>query len=69
MPLTQWIAWVRKALIAAAAGLGVVGAALLTGSDGGSAITGAEWVAIASAIAGALGVYAVPNGPRPPTNV
>lgn len=63
--LAQWLAYIRKALIAAAAGVAVAGTAVLDGSDGGSAITGPEWLAIAAAAAGALGVYVTPNGPRP----
>lgn len=70
--LAQWLAYVRKALIAAAAGVAVAGTAVLDGSDGGSSVTGSEWLAIAAAAAGALGVYlSPPTGPRPdrpPTN-
>lgn len=63
--LAQWLAYVRKALVAGAAAAAVAGTAVLPGSDGGSSITLAEWLAVATAAAGALGVYIVPNGPRP----
>jgi hypothetical protein len=45
-----------KALVAAAAALASLSAALMDG-----AITPSEWVAVASAVVGALLVYAVPN--------
>lgn len=65
MKLGEWIYFLRKGLIAIAAGLGQLGLALSDISHGGSAITGAEWVQIALAGLGALGVVAVSNGPRP----
>jgi hypothetical protein len=44
-------------------GLTVLGTAVLDGSDGGSAITAAEWIAVAVASLGTGGlVYAVRNG-------
>ena len=50
------IAQVRKFVIAAAAALGVAGAALADGE-----VIASEWVAIGLAFLGALGVYRVPN--------
>lgn len=63
--MPQWIAYVRKALIAATAALGQVVIVMTPGSDAGSSITPAEWVTVAIAAAGTLGVYAAANGPRP----
>lgn len=58
-----------KFIVAAAAALGVLGAALV--DDG--RVSGAEWGAIASALLGALGVRQIPNAPMedvpPPTSV
>lgn len=65
MKLGEWIYFLRKGLIAVAAALGQLGLALSDISHGGSAITAAEWVQIALAGLGALGVVAVSNGPRP----
>jgi hypothetical protein len=45
----------RKALVALASALAVLGASLPDG------VTNAEWIAVALAALGALGVYAVPN--------
>lgn len=61
----QWIAYARKALIAATAAVTQVGIALAPASDAGSSITAAEWVQIAVAGLAALGVYAAANGERP----
>lgn len=47
---------VRKAVVAVAAALGVLGAAMADG-----AVSQSEWVAVALAALGALGVYQVPN--------
>jgi hypothetical protein len=49
---------IRKFIVAAAAGLGVAGAALADGT-----IDPSEAVQIALAVLGALGVYAVRNDP------
>jgi len=61
----EWIAYVRKALVAALAALGQLAVVMTPGSDAGSTITVAEWVTVAIAAAGTLGVYAAANGPRP----
>jgi hypothetical protein len=42
----------------------VITSAVLEGSDGGSAITGSEWIlALCSAVITSAGVYAFPNRP------
>ena len=42
----------------------VIGSAVQAGSDGGTIITGAEWVtAIVACVVTAGAVYGVPNGP------
>lgn len=61
----EWIAYVRKALVAALAALGQLAVVMTPGSDAGSTITVAEWVTVVIAAAGTLGVYAAANGPRP----
>ena len=57
----------RKAIAAVLVpGLVVLGAALLAGSEGGSAVTAAEWVGIAIASLGTGGAVALVNN-RPYT--
>jgi hypothetical protein len=53
------ISEVRKFVVAAAAGLGILGTALVDG-----AVSSSEWVAVALAFLAALGVYRVPNEQR-----
>ena len=59
----DWIAPYWKAVVAfVTPGAVVIGSAVLEGSDGGSTITGAEWVtAIVACVVTAGGVWAVPN--------
>lgn len=52
---------VRKALVAAGAAIAV---AVTATAD--NVVTTSEWLAMAAAALGALGVYAVPNKPKPP---
>jgi hypothetical protein len=61
--LSRRIDEARKAVAALVVpGLVVLGSALLEGSDGGSAVTAAEWVAVAIASLGTSGaVYSVRN--------
>ena len=67
MTLTDRINEARKAVAALVLpGLVVVGTAVLDGGDGGSAITTAEWIAVAIASLGTGGaVYGIRNGSSP----
>lgn len=59
MNVPEFLAYTRKFLVALIAALGV----LLVVLDNG--VTASEWVQVAIAFLGALGVYAVPNaGPK-----
>lgn len=66
--IQDYIRWIRKGLVALAAALGVLAFALTEASQGGTSLTLAEIVEIALAFLGALGVIAVPNGPKPETD-
>lgn len=61
MTAVQWIAYARKALVAAAAALAQLGFALAPASDNAGAVTPTEWVAVGLAAATAAGVYATRN--------
>ena len=61
----EWVAWVRKGIIAVTAGLGQLALVVTPISDAGEHVTTAEWIAVALAALGALGVALVPNGPDP----
>jgi hypothetical protein len=61
----DWVRYLKKGLIAATAALGVLADALTPASAGGTAVTTAEWVAIALAGVGAVGVLAAKNGDHP----
>lgn len=56
-----------KAVVAfIAPGAAIIISAVLPGSDGGTAITGSEWVTAAcTSVITAAGVYAVRNQPQP----
>ena len=56
MKIKEFIAYARKFLIALAAALAILGVALEDGN-----VTSGEWVQVAIAFVGALGVYAVRN--------
>ena len=47
----------RKALVAAAAGAGIIVTAVTTGHP-------IDWTTVVLAVLGSLGVYAVPNAPK-----
>lgn len=66
---TQWVAYVRKGLVAVGGGLAIAATALTPYSDGGTTVTAAEWTLIALGALSAVGVYVVPNGPRPGSGV
>jgi hypothetical protein len=53
------LAWAKTAVAAVLAGLNLVATFVVSG--GFSAITTAEWINVALAVLGALGVYAIPN--------
>ena len=59
MSLLQFVSYARKFCIALTAALGIVTIALADG-----VITGAEWIQIVIAFAGALGVYQAANTPK-----
>lgn len=61
MTATQFVGYARKALVAAAAALGVLAVALATGSEAGPSVSVAEWVQVLIAALGAVGVYMTPN--------
>lgn len=51
-----------------APGVVVIASSVLPGSDGGTVVTGSEWITAAcAAIITAAGVYAKANAPLPPT--
>lgn len=54
--MNDFIRGARKFAVAIVSALTVLGVSL----DGG--VTGQEWIAVVVAFAGALGVYAIPNG-------
>lgn len=60
---TQTLSEVRKALVAVVAGLGILAVAVSATSDGGTTITTSEWIQVAIAALGAVGVYAIKNEP------
>ena len=57
MKLSQYVKTVVAALAA--------GAVVLNAAVSDSVITNNEWVTIGLAVLGALGVYALPNAPKP----
>lgn len=63
MKVLDWLAQRRKAIAGyLVPPLFLLGAFLLPGSDGGSAITGQEWIGIVVAgLTGGTVVYAIPN--------
>ena len=61
---TQVLSEVRKALVAVVAGLGILAVAVTACSDGGTAITTADWINVAIATLSAVGVYAISNTPK-----
>ncbi len=69
MRIAEWIAYLRKGLVAATGALGQLALALAPMSDAGEAVTAAEWVQVALAGLTVAGVVAFGNGPRPVTPV
>lgn len=59
MTIFQFVDYARKFCVALVAALGITATAL---SDG--TINASEWIAIALAFAGALGVYQATNAPK-----
>lgn len=55
------VAQVRKAIASVVGLLTLFGASLTDVSDGGSAITGTEWTALATAAVTAAAVFFIPN--------
>jgi hypothetical protein len=58
----EFVTYARKFVVALVAAAGVLIITLTSTSDGGSAITPSEWLQIAVAFLGAVGVYSIPNG-------
>lgn len=56
MTIADWVRGARKFAVAVAAALGVAATLVADGS-----LSSSDWIAIALAFAGAIGVYRVPN--------
>lgn len=63
--MTAHLKWLAKGLTAAGAAVGIIIVALTPESPGHAAITTDEWWQVVLVVLGAIGVVAIPNGPKP----
>jgi hypothetical protein len=62
MNVQEFVTYARKFLVALVAAAAILTVTLTASSDGGTSITPSEWLQIAVAFLGAIGVYTIPNG-------